>query len=96
MSTIGLPLIPKIIFSLLIIFPVAFFMGMPFPLGLRFIADKNEALIPWAWGINGSLSVISTILATIISAEAGFGWVMIIAAAAYGLVLMVNLLSKEN
>ena len=95
MSTIGLPLIPKIMFSLLLIFPVAFFMGMPFPLGLRFIADKNETLIPWAWGINGCLSVISTILATIVSVEAGFNWVMIIAMAAYGLVLIVNLLSKE-
>jgi hypothetical protein len=96
LSTIGFPLIPKILFSLLLIFPVAFFMGMPFPLGLRFIADRNEALIPWAWGINGCLSVISTILATIISVEAGFDWVMIMAAAAYGLVLLVNLLSKEN
>ncbi len=89
--TINLPLLVKILFSLLFISPAAFFMGMPFPLGLRRLSEKNKTLIPWAWGINGCLSVISTALATIIAVEAGFFWVMLIAALSYGLTLVANL-----
>lgn len=93
-ATIHLPLLLKILFSLLIIFPAAFFMGMPFPLGLRILAVKNEKLLPWAWGINGCLSVISTVLATIIAVEAGFSRVILIAAIAYTLVFGINLKIK--
>ena len=86
----------RYVFSIVLIAPLGFCMGMPFPMALSRLSQTIPAMIPWAWGINGCLSVISTILATIISVEAGFDWVMIMAAAAYGLVLLVNLLSKEN
>jgi hypothetical protein len=75
---------------------VGFFVRMPFPLGLRVIAGKNDSLVPWAWGINGCLSVISTVLATIVSAEGGFGWIMIVAAAAYGAVFVINSFNRHN
>lgn len=90
--TINLPLLVKILLAILFIFPAAFFMGMPFPLGLRKLSGINETLTPWAWGINGCLSVISTALATIIAVEAGFLWVMLIAALSYGLTLVANLI----
>ncbi len=89
--TINFPLLIKIAFSILFISPAAFFMGMPFPLGLRKLAEQNNSLIPWAWGINGCLSVISTALATIIAVEAGYLWVMLIASLSYGITLIVNI-----
>ena len=66
-------------------------MGMPFPLGLRLLSERNDSQVPWAWGINSLFSVISVVLATIIAIELGFVWVMIFASAAYGLSLSVNL-----
>ena len=90
--TINFPLLVKIFLSILFISPAAFFMGMPFPLGLRKLSAVNRSLTPWAWGINGCLSVISTALATIIAVEAGYLWVMLIAAISYGLTLVANLL----
>ena len=90
-TTIVFTLPVKIIITALLIAPSAFFMGMPFPLGLRMLSLKNEIQVPWAWGINGVFSVISTVLATIIAIELGFVWVMIFAAMAYGLSLSVNL-----
>jgi hypothetical protein len=90
-TTIVFTLPVKIIFTTLLIAPPAFFMGMPFPLGLRILSEKNEIQVPWAWGINGVFSVISTVLATIIAIELGFFWVMIFAAGAYGLSLLINL-----
>jgi hypothetical protein len=90
--TINLPLLVKILLSVVFIFPAAFFMGMPFPLGLRKLTGINATLTPWAWGINGCLSVISTALATIIAVEAGYLWVMSIAALSYGITLLANLI----
>ncbi|HHV04892.1 MAG: hypothetical protein WCQ69_08585 [Bacteroidales bacterium] len=77
-------LIIKLILCMVVIAPLAFLMGMMFPSGIRSLALHHEGgLIPWAWAINGSFSVISTALATVIAVEAGYPAVMWIAAATY-------------
>jgi hypothetical protein len=90
-TTIGFSLTAKIILSLIWIAPPAFFMGMPFPLGLKMLSASNEKQIPWAWGINGVFSVVSAVLATIIAVELGFVWVMVFAIVAYLTVMVSNL-----
>jgi spermidine synthase len=62
----------RLIFSILLIAPLGFFMGMPFPMGMDALGRTMPTLIPWAWGINGCASVISTILATLIAMQFGF------------------------
>ncbi|MGB5332352.1 MAG: hypothetical protein WBN05_07420, partial [Woeseiaceae bacterium] len=52
----------KIGMSIMLIAPLAFAMGMPFPLGLHRVAQIAPDFIPWAWGINGYASVISAVL----------------------------------
>jgi hypothetical protein len=89
-TTIIFTLPVKIIFTALLISPPAFFMGIPFPLGLRLLSEHNESHVPWAWGINGLFSVISVVLATIIGIELGYFWVMILAIGAYSLALAFN------
>jgi hypothetical protein len=93
-ASISEPLISKVLVSMLIIGPVSFLMGMPFPVGLRLLGRSSAQLIPWAWGINGCFSVISTALATIIAVESGFGFVMLMAAVAYFLTLLINIRVK--
>jgi hypothetical protein len=90
LQTIHLPLLIKVLIVLTLIAPAAFLMGMPFPSGLSRLLTRNEAVVPWAWGINGCVSVISTALATIVSVEMGFTWVMLLAAFAYCLPLWVQ------
>jgi hypothetical protein len=92
-TTIGFSITAKIILSLIWIAPPAFFMGMPFPLGLKTLTSSNDLLIPWAWGINGVFSVVSTVLATIIAVELGFVWVMVFAIGGYWIVLLSKLKS---
>ncbi|MHB9097714.1 MAG: polyamine aminopropyltransferase [Syntrophales bacterium] len=97
-ATIALPPAARIFLSLLIIAPAALLMGMPFPLGIRLLAGRGEQEIPWAWGINGCLSVVGSVLATVIAVELGFAWVMILAAMAYAMALSagwVGLLRPE-
>lgn len=73
----------KMLISLLLIAPLAFLMGMPFPLAISSLRQSAASLIPWAWGINGYASVISTSLATLIAVHAGFTAVIISAVAIY-------------
>lgn len=73
----------KIVISILLIAPLAFCMGMPFPIGLNRVANNVPDFIPWAWGINGFASVISATLATLLAIEFGFTAVILFALCFY-------------
>ncbi|MGK2924081.1 MAG: spermidine synthase [Lysobacterales bacterium] len=74
----------RIATSLALIAPLAFCMGMPFPLGLRRLAADAPDFIPWAWALNGFASVISAALATLLAIEFGFNVVLLAALGCYG------------
>ena len=80
---ISLPDPAKIAVSALLVAPLAFAMGMPFPLGLGRVADSAEALVPWAWGINACASVVAAVLATVLAIHLGFTAVVVIALLLY-------------
>jgi len=82
---VGLPDSLRILVAVLLIGPLAFFMGIPFPLGLSRLAQSNPQLIPWAWGINGCASVISAVLATLLAMHFGFTAVVVTAVLLYGI-----------
>lgn len=90
-ETVQANLLLKLVSVFVIIAPLAFCMGIPFPAGLSQVSKMDLALIPWSWGINGCASVISAVLATMVALELGFMWVMIFAALAYCLPLIVLL-----
>jgi hypothetical protein len=69
----------KIAASIVLIAPLAFAMGMPFPMGLSELGRHSESLIPWAWGVNGCASVISAVAATLVAIHFGFTVVMVMA-----------------
>ncbi|MGR9100782.1 MAG: spermidine synthase, partial [Gammaproteobacteria bacterium] len=73
----------KIALSILLIAPLGFFMGMPFPMAMRRLSETVPALIPWAWGVNGFASVISAILATLIAVQFGFNILVLAAVMLY-------------
>lgn len=68
----------------LLIAPLAFCMGLPFPLGLAQASRTAPDFVPWAWGVNGFASVISAALATLLAIEAGFTGVVLLALGLYG------------
>ena len=73
----------KMALSVFLIAPLAFFMGMPFPIGLNRVANSAPDFIPWAWGINGFASVMSASLATLLAIEFGFTVVVLFALGLY-------------
>jgi hypothetical protein len=82
--SLGLSLGWRLILSIVIIAPVGFFMGMPFPKGITQLSSVASDLIPWVWGINGATSVVSSILAVLLALSFGFKWVLILGIVAYG------------
>jgi len=73
----------RYVFSIVLIAPLGFCMGMPFPMALSRLSQTIPALIPWAWGINGCASVISAILATLIAMQFGFTVLVFLAIVLY-------------
>jgi hypothetical protein len=85
----ALPLVPRIAVAVAAIAPLAFLMGQPFPLGLAQLAREAPERIPWAWAINGSASVISAVLATLLAIHFGLAAVAALAVGLYALAALV-------
>jgi hypothetical protein len=65
--------------AIVLVAPVSVAMGIPFPLGLGAVTGDGAtpALLPWAWGLNGAFSVLSTPLANLVAREDGFSRVLL-------------------
>lgn len=74
--------------SMLFVFPVGFFLGMPFPLGILSLEHQSKGFIAWAWGMNGLFTVIGGLLGIVFSVEWGFKITLLIACAIYILALL--------
>jgi hypothetical protein len=73
----------RFLYSILLILPLGFFMGMPFPNGISKAKEVKPEIVPWLWAINGCSSVVGAILAIIISIHFGFLMVLGISALLY-------------
>jgi hypothetical protein len=75
--------------SSLLIAPLAFFMGSPFPLALSSLGKQAADMMPLAWGVNGCASVLSAVLATLLAIHFGFVTVVVLALVLYSLSALV-------
>lgn len=80
----------RTLLSVFIIGPLAYVMGMPFPTGMRLLGEHAEALVPWAWGMNGVFSVLGSVLVILVGMQAGFTAALVVAAAIYGVAAAVS------
>jgi hypothetical protein len=85
---LSLPEWGRIIVAVLAIAPLGFLMGLPFAGGLSVVESRDSSLVPWAWAINGSFSVISSVLAVMIALSWGFSVVFWLGAVAYAAALL--------
>ncbi|HUT29211.1 MAG TPA: hypothetical protein VMX13_05400 [Sedimentisphaerales bacterium] len=80
----------RLMLGLVVTGPLAFFMGMPFPTGLKRLAARSQPLVPWAWGVNGFASVTGAVLGTLLAISVGFTVVAFIALGGYLLAAVVS------
>ncbi len=94
-ACLGLGISWRIAIALLLVAPLGFVLGMPFPLGLRLAMQRSSALGSWAWGVNGFFTVIGTVLALMLGMMIGFRIVLLLACACYlGSLLALSWLSN--
>jgi hypothetical protein len=69
----------------LLIIPLGFAMGMPFPSGLRMLGEARgeDNLIEWAWAMNAASSVLGSVLSMTLAIQFGLGVTLICGALAY-------------
>ncbi len=77
------PIALKFALTFLLVTAVGVLMGIPFPMGMRFLGKKSPGLIPWAWAINGCFSVLAPVVATMLALEFGFNTVLFLGALMY-------------
>jgi hypothetical protein len=86
---LALPLAGRILVSGLMMFPLGFFLGMPFPLGILSIARQPRGAIAWAWGMNGLFTVVGGFLSVVVSTLLGFNFAILLALAIYAIAFAV-------
>ncbi|MFQ5587029.1 MAG: hypothetical protein ACE5GF_09470 [Thermodesulfobacteriota bacterium] len=79
----GMGLASRYVATFLTLFPLGAAMGIPFPAGISILSEKRGDLIPWAWCINGSFSVVSSTLAMMVALVSGFQAVQTLSALFY-------------
>jgi len=87
-SFLGLELHFKIVIGLVVLAPLSFFMGMPFPTG---IAALGENQVPYAWCVNGCASVCGSVVAVIVALSFGFRIVLLLGLGCYGIAFLVRI-----
>ena len=75
----GLTIYPRIFITALLIFPLGFFMGMPFPKG----ALKVREMIDWGFAVNGAASVLGSTAIILVALAFGFNIALLVGAVLY-------------
>jgi hypothetical protein len=90
--SLGLPFALRLGVTVLLLAPLGFLMGIPFPAGIRWLTGSGggesrrppeSPLIPWVWAVNGATSVVSAVLAALLALSFGFSVVLVIGALCY-------------
>ncbi len=84
-SLLTMPSTAAIAFSILLLFPIGFVLGMPFPLALKIAAQIAPNSIALFWTISAVFSMLGSVLAALIALQFGFSAVLLIGCALYGL-----------
>jgi spermidine synthase len=87
-ATLGWPTFSKQLAVLLLVAPLAYALGFPFPLGLYLFRGERAHFLPWAWSLNGAFSVISTPLANLLAISTGYTILLVASLLSYAIVLL--------
>src|SRR5262249_41060559 len=60
-ALVWLPWALKAALSVVLIVPLGFVMGMPFPTGLQRLEDWHAPSVRWAWSLNAASSVLGSV-----------------------------------
>lgn len=86
----------RVVAGAAVIAPLGLLMGTMFPRGIAHLEGRAPTLVPWAWGINGAVSVISAAAAAVLSLAFGFTVVLTTGGAAYALAAVLAVVARGS
>jgi hypothetical protein len=106
-ALVGLAFGYRLLVSAVLLVPLGFVMGMPFPTGLRALAPVQKPELPgstmgaentleWAWAMNAAASVLGSVLAMVIAIQFGLTITLACGAAAYLIALALMPCLRAN
>lgn len=98
-ALVGMSIEYRLLVSGVLLIPLGFIMGMPFPTGLRALAAfpapefpagdaASDNAVEWAWAMNAAASVLGSVLAMVIAIQFGLTVTLACGAGAYVLALV--------
>lgn len=87
-AMLGLPTAAKVVITVLLLAPIGLLLGMAYPMGIAMLRELHEELVPWAWGMNGAMSVVASVLAAFLSSRIGFRAALLTGMSAYAIALV--------
>ncbi len=94
--TLAWPAAARVVLAALLLFPVGFVMGMPFPILVSRLQKTYPERIPWAWGVNGFASVVGSVGAVVLGMTLGFTAVLFVGVACYFVAALFSLGSDPS
>lgn len=85
-ALVGLPFGLRVLISGVLLIPLGFLMGMPFPTGLRSLVESHRSshgAVEWAWAMNAAASVLGSVLAMVMAIQFGLTVTLAAGACAY-------------
>lgn len=96
-SLLGESLIMRGSIAFILLFPLGFLMGFPFPLSLREMKYRRmEMHIPWMWGLNGVSSVLGSVMATVLAIQLGFTAALYSGMICYFFIFLISIVFQEQ
>jgi predicted membrane-bound spermidine synthase len=89
-ALLPLPLPARIALAVLIVAPLGFVMGMPFPQGLQLAGRGPMPAPPFYWGLNGIMSVVGSSATMLLAVTLGFRIAMLAGVASYALAAVAS------
>ena len=89
-TLLPLPLAARIAVAVLLIAPLGFLMGIPFPRGLARTGQGPFPAPPFYWGLNGLFSVVGSIATMLVAVIFGFTWALLGGALLYVLAALAS------
>jgi hypothetical protein len=86
---LSFPIAVRTLVASLLIFPLGFFLGMPFPLGSLAIEKRPRGAVAWAWGLNGLFTLAGGLTSVLVSVWLGFRVALWLALAVYAIALVM-------
>jgi spermidine synthase len=89
---LGLGLTIRVIVTGVLIFPLGFLMGIPFPSGVSILNKTSGDSVPWMWCLNGVFSLLGSVIAVALAMIHGFNAVLLLGAFMYSSIFVIGLI----